>query len=57
MNISEKIKHIRKKKKLNTSQFGELIMKSGRTIENYEQGRREPDALAVREIEKIFEAL
>jgi DNA-binding transcriptional regulator YiaG len=33
--------------------FGRRFLKSGRTIENWEQGRRAPDALAQRELERL----
>lgn len=42
MDYSAGVKAIRKKLKLNTKDFGDLIGYSGRTVEDWEQGRAVP---------------
>ena len=40
------IRHLRRSLNLNTTEFGALVGVSGRTIEDYEQGRRRPSGPA-----------
>jgi putative transcriptional regulator len=40
------IRHLRRALGLNASDFGALVGVSGRTIEDYEQGRRKPSGPA-----------
>jgi DNA-binding transcriptional regulator YiaG len=37
--------------------FGRRFLKSGRTVENWEQGHRTPDALAQRELQRLARRL
>ena len=41
----EYIKQLRKSKKLNTKDLGDILGVSGRTIENWEQGKKPATAL------------
>jgi DNA-binding transcriptional regulator YiaG len=50
------IKALRKALGENTATFAARLAKSGRTIEDWEQGRRFPDALARRELSRIQES-
>lgn len=43
---STDIKSLRKKLRLNTSDFGKLTGVSGRTVEGWEQGKRKPSKSA-----------
>lgn len=52
--LSEKIKLIRKESGLNTTDFGAKIGVSGRTVEDWEQGRRNPSSPALLMIEQKF---
>lgn len=49
------IREIRKRMGLNAREFGSLIGVSGRTVENWEQGRRNPSKSALLLIKKIME--
>lgn len=49
------IRETRKRVRLNTRDFGSLIGVSGRTVENWEQGRRNPSKSAFLLIKKIME--
>lgn len=51
------IKALRKKLKMNTTEFGELFPMSPRSIENWEQGLRSPSKPCIRIMEKIKEGL
>ena len=48
------IKKIRSKSGLNTTDFGKRIGKSGRTVENWEQGLRVPKPATVDLIKSVF---
>jgi DNA-binding transcriptional regulator YiaG len=41
----------------NTDTFGARFARSGRAVENWEQGRNRPDALVVRELDRLEEAV
>lgn len=43
MTTPDTIRTLRQSLGLNTRDFGELVGKSGRTVEDWEQGRRVPD--------------
>jgi len=47
------IQQTRKQMKLKTAEFGKLIGVSGRTVENWEQGRRKPSKSALMLIKQI----
>lgn len=49
------IRDVRKRMGLNTREFGVLIGVSGRTIEGWEQGRRNPSKSVLLLIKKIME--
>lgn len=49
------IRETRKRMRLNAREFGSLIGVSGRTVENWEQGRRNPSKSALLLIKKIME--
>ncbi len=49
------IRETRKRVRLNTRDFGSLIGVSGRTVENWEQGRRNPSKSVLLLIKKIME--
>ena len=50
----EQIKQARHKTGLNSSDFGALLGVSGRTVENWEQGRRKVPATVVRMLPLII---
>lgn len=50
--LAQRIKALRKQMGLSVEQFGELFAASPRTVEQWEQGRREPRGLTRRAIEK-----
>jgi DNA-binding transcriptional regulator YiaG len=50
--LNERIKALRKHLGLSTEQFGRLFAVSSRTVEDWEQGRREPRGLTRQAIEK-----
>lgn len=52
---SSLIRETRKRMRLNAREFGSLIGVSGRTVENWEQGRRKPGKPALLLIKKIME--
>jgi putative transcriptional regulator len=49
----EGIKEARRKTGLNTKEFGALLGVSGRTVENWEQGHRNPSGPAVKMMEQL----
>lgn len=49
----EKIKAIRAELRENTAAFGQRFHRSGRTVEDWEQGRCTPDPLVVAEMERL----
>lgn len=49
----EDIRALRARLKDTVDKFGKRLGRSGRTVEDWEQGRRQPDVLAVREMERI----
>lgn len=49
----ERIKAIRTALGENTQTFAQRLARSGRTVEDWEQGRRSPDALVIRELERL----
>lgn len=49
----DEIRAIRKSVGVNCKKFGKLIGVSGRTVENYEQGRRKPNKAVVMNIKRI----
>ncbi len=51
------IRKIRKQLKLNTAAFGELVGVSGRTVEAWEQGLRQPSKSARMLIEKLIRGI
>lgn len=51
---SKEFKQIRTKSKLTQAEFGKAIGVSGRTVESWEQGRRNITELAKREIYRQF---
>lgn len=53
MTVAEEIRTIRSALKENTATFGARWMKSGRTVEQWEQGRREPDAFVLEAIREL----
>lgn len=50
---SKDIKEFRKKLKLNTKDFGDLIGVSARTVEGWEQGKK-PSGTAIKILNQIF---
>jgi DNA-binding transcriptional regulator YiaG len=53
----KRIQQLRKALKESTATFGARLGKSGRTIEDWEQGRRNPDVLARRELDRLAKRL
>jgi len=51
--IAEEIRTLRAALGENTATFGARWQKSGRTVENWEQGLREPDAFLISAIRKL----
>jgi DNA-binding transcriptional regulator YiaG len=51
--VAEEIRALRSSLGENTATFGIRWKKSGRTIENWEQGLREPDAFVLQEIRRL----
>lgn len=49
----EQIKTLRKYLTETTSQFGERFFRSGRTVEDWEQGRSKPDRLVIEKMEQL----
>lgn len=47
------VRALRRALEESTAVFGARLAKSGRTIEDWEQGRRQPDRLASRELARI----
>jgi DNA-binding transcriptional regulator YiaG len=47
MTIADEVRALRAALDEDTATFGQRWHKSGRTIENWEQGRREPDAFVL----------
>jgi DNA-binding transcriptional regulator YiaG len=50
--LPHRIKALRRRLGLSTEQFGRLFCVSPRTVEQWEQGRRQPRGLTLRELEK-----
>lgn len=56
INYADGVKWLRREKlKLNTTQFGDLIGVTSRAVEDWEQGRREPNKYALLLIQKLIE--
>ena len=53
MTIADEVRGLRAALGENTATFGERWRRSGRTIEQWEQGRRVPDAFVLEEIRKL----
>ena len=53
----QQIRKLRKSLKLNTAAFGELVGVSGRTVEAWEQGLRQPSKSARMLIEKLIRGI
>lgn len=53
----EQIRALRKDLNENTAMFGQRFARSGRTVEDWEQGRRIPDPLVLREMEGLRQRL
>jgi DNA-binding transcriptional regulator YiaG len=53
MTIAEEVRAIRAALQENTATFGARWRRSGRTIEDWEQGRREPDAFVLEAIRAL----
>jgi DNA-binding transcriptional regulator YiaG len=53
MTIAEEVRALRALLQENAATFGARWQKSGRTIENWEQGRTEPDAFVLENIRKL----
>jgi len=51
--IAEEIRALRKALAENTATFGARWKKSGRAVENWEQGIREPDAFVLQDMRKV----
>jgi DNA-binding transcriptional regulator YiaG len=51
------IQDLRKKLKMNTKQFGEACGVSPRTVEDWEQGRRNPSGAALKLLEMLREKI
>lgn len=49
----ERIKSLRHALGENTATFGQRFHRSGRSVENWEQGRRRPDGLAIEAMKKL----
>ena len=49
----DQIKALRASLGENVATFGARFARSGRTVEDWEQGRRRPDALAVKIMERL----
>ena len=47
MTVAEEVRALRAALQENTATFGARWRRSGRTIEDWEQGRREPDAFVL----------
>lgn len=52
----DQILRIRKALSENRTTFGARFGRSGRTVESWEQGNREPDPLVIRELQRIVKA-
>lgn len=55
--LAEGIRALRRRLGLNTEQFGRIYFVSPRTVENWEQGRREPQGLALASLKKEISKL
>src|SRR5690554_6178293 len=53
----QRIKSIRAALGENTAQFGRRFARSGRTVEDWEQGRRQPDPLVITLLEALEEKI
>jgi DNA-binding transcriptional regulator YiaG len=53
MKIAEEIRTLRAALEEDTATFGARWQRSGRTIEDWEQGRRAPDAFVLEAIRKL----
>jgi DNA-binding transcriptional regulator YiaG len=53
----ERIREIRSLAGENTDEFGQRFSRSGRTVEDWEQGRRNPDPLAIEALAKLEVAM
>jgi DNA-binding transcriptional regulator YiaG len=51
--IADEVRNLRVALQENTATFGARWQKSGRSIENWEQGRTEPDAFVLEAIRKL----
>lgn len=51
--IAETIQRVRKALAEDTTTFGQRFGRSGRTVEAWEQGVRNPDPLVIRELQRI----
>ena len=52
--MKNELKKIRKKNNLNTAQLGSMLGVSGRTVENWEQGRLVPQTVII--LVKVLQA-
>jgi DNA-binding transcriptional regulator YiaG len=50
--LAQRIKALRRRLGLSAEQFGRLFFVSPRTVEEWEQGRRRPRGLTLRELQK-----
>lgn len=53
MKVEDEVRAIRKALGESRATFGERWQKSGRTIENWEQGRRVPDAFMIERLRQL----
>lgn len=53
MTIADEVRRLRAALAEDTATFGQRWHKSGRTVENWEQGRREPDAFVLEAIRTL----
>jgi DNA-binding transcriptional regulator YiaG len=53
MTIADEIRALRAALEENTATFGARWQRSGRTVENWEQGRKPPDAFVLEAIRKL----
>ena len=49
----DRIQALRQSLNEDTATFGARFARSGRTVEDWEQGRRNPDALVLRELDRL----
>lgn len=53
MLLKDSIRSLRLSLGEDTDTFGARFLRSGRTVEDWEQGRRHPDALALKQIQSL----